>query len=213
MSKKLYGLLLPILATAAFASMSAAAQAAPHWAICEPSATGKWATSLCSNGPAGTEWEWLRPANGVSRRVVTFGEVTLTASNGLVVKCSVLDRGKIENQAAGGVDSVALFENYECESVPATSCPTGVTVTATGLPWASKLVTGPLDKIEGIKVTVNCSGTIVELAGELSPAIAAGVAEFSAGSGKLENAAKTISATVSGNDNIRTTSGQLVRAE
>lgn len=55
MSRKLYALLLPVLAIAAMAMTAGAAQAAPHWFVCEKlgTETGKLIDSECQKGTKG----------------------------------------------------------------------------------------------------------------------------------------------------------------
>lgn len=219
MSKKLYGLLLPVLATLAFASMGAAAHAAPLWEICKNVGAGhKFADAGCSIATGGN-WEW-EEAPGVANktRVFTAGELTLTLASGAKVTCQVADGGFIWNTAAGGMDEITFFSNYECISAPATACPTPE-IKANGLPgtpWKTELaeVGGkPVDKIKGITVTLFCSGSAVTTfnKGELAPTISESAAHFTGATGELENAAHE-KAKVEGLDGITTSIFDIVRA-
>lgn len=167
MSRKIYAALLPLLAVIAFASMSGAAQAAPHWYICkhETVATHEWSDSACSVASAKKgEYERVRlPFNEAEKtRVTTFGKLTLEASTGATVTCFVSDRGKIWNVAltTNGLDEITAFENYECTS---NFCETGLSVTAEGLPWPTELLAGPPVKVrigtaaKPVKIRLKCT--------------------------------------------------------
>jgi hypothetical protein len=224
MSRKIYGALLPVLAIAAFALAPAVAQAAPKWEICkhESTATHKFSDSECQKEVANTgNWEWVVIPNGTANkvRVVTFTPATLALklASGAEVKCFVIDAGKIWNEASGGFDEITAFTNYECESVPATACPTP-TITAEKLPWKTKLATGPIDEIEGIQVQLFCSGVASgTFTGTLKPKVVNSTethplfTEFTSATGDLENAAKE-KAEVLGDDNILTLAGEDVKA-
>jgi len=201
MSRKIYAALLPVLAVAAFAAIPATSQAAVHWFKCEHSAakTHKWTDSSCSVANAKTEGEYERVELPLEKegkvtkiRVKTFGVLTLSVGT-VHVTCFVDDHGKVWNKTAAtnGLDEVQFFENYECES---TSCPSGVTITAEGLPWATELGAGPIDTIKGIQIKLVCTGVLTEtFTGELSPKFVNGTqangggsfAQFEAGSGTL----------------------------
>jgi hypothetical protein len=199
MSKKLYGALLPLFAVAAFVIVPAAAQAEFHWYV---------------NGTR-------LPFTSAKTQVITGGTLTLTANNGITVKCGVLDSGNIWNVslATSGKDEINAFINYECESIPTTTCPT-VSIAAKGLPWPTELAAGPVDKIgtvaKPIEVTVNCSGTLLTFAGTLSPKIINATAtepafaEFTAATGELENAEKTVKAKVTGKDRLAGFNGEAI---
>jgi hypothetical protein len=219
MSKKLYAAFVPLLAVVAFVAMPAAAQAAPHWYICkhETAATHEYTDSACSVKLTGKgEYERLRlPFTSAKTRVKTFGVLTLTNATLHSAKCFVDDHGKIWNKALAepGFDEIQVFENYECTPEPATACTGVLTVTASGLPWASELteaVAGtPRDKISGIHVTLKCTEPVAEFefTGTLEPKIINGTqknggvsfAEFDATAGTLSN--PTVgTATVTGKD-------------
>lgn len=171
MSKKLYGLLLPVLAVLAFAGMSGAAQAAPHFYICkhEAAATHEWVDSACSvKSPTKVgEYERVRlPFNEEKTRVTTFGKLTLEASTGAIVTCFVADRGKVWNTILEnpGLDEITFFENYECTN---NFCTGGFSITAEGLPWPTELIAGaPIkDKLgtvaKPVKIHLQCSTPMV----------------------------------------------------
>lgn len=218
MPKKLYILLLPVLAVAAMAITAGAAQAAPHWEVWKcvkvTAGTGAFNDSRCTELGGSKEWEWVweRLPNGEAVHVTTFGELTFSVpADGISITCQVLDRGTIENKAAGGVDSVALFENYDCESTGATSCPTPE-IDANNLPWSTELEAGPVDKIEP-DVTVFCGGTSVgTFTGTLKPEIGNGVAIFNSSTGELTGPGGA-KAKVEGEDFIYTNGGLMVRAK
>jgi hypothetical protein len=166
MKRKLFALLLPVVAVVAFASMTGAAQAAPHWYICkhEAAATHEWSDSACSVASAKKgEYERVRlPFNEAEKTAVTtFGVLTLE-SGGATATCSVSDRGKVWNTllANPGLDEITAFENYECTS---NFCTAGLSVTTAGVPWPTELIAGPpiKDKIgtagKPVKVTLACT--------------------------------------------------------
>lgn len=215
MSKKLYVALLPVLAVVAFALMGAAAQAAPFWEICEKHAGAgtKFTDSACEVSSATGTFEWVLVGPEASkRRVVTFGELSLTSAAGLKITCQVQDRGFVWNPTEGvGKDEITAFENYECKAVPAAGCESPE-IRAKGLPWKTELATGPVDHIKGIKVTVVCKGTeVTTFEGELSPKVENSATVFTAATGELSNG--TEKAKVEGTDFLRSSLGQLVRAK
>lgn len=188
MSKKIYAVLLPLLAVAAFGSMAGAAQAAePHW---------------YSNG---TKLKFEKEGELFKTPVVSWGSLKLKDGT-ITITCKVLDEGNIWNTVEGspGHDEITFFLNHECSSA---QCATA-TITAKKLPWSTVLVKGtPVkDKITGIEIEVNCAGTILNLKGTLEPNIVNGsasgglstatFAEFTASTGTLEGA------TVEGHDHI-----------
>src|ERR1019366_172317 len=194
MSKRFYAAFVPLLAVVAFAAMPATSQAAFHWYKCEhfAAATHKFSDSECQKAVANTgNWEWTRlPFTSAKTQIITFGKLTLTASNGIVVICKVIDAGNIWNvtEATAGQDNIEVFVNYECTSA---QCAT-VSVTAKNLPWSTELAAGPVDKIKGSEVTVNCAGTELTFKGELSPKVVNSTEteptfeEFTAATGELE---------------------------
>lgn len=219
MSKKLYGLLLPVLAIAALAMTAGAAQAAPHWEVCKNvgAGNGGFTDSECELAKAGGEWGWVKlPENGAETQVVTFGKLTLSvgAPFNITITCKVLDGGNIWNLAAGGFDNIVTFVNYECKSAQCAS----VSITAnTTPPWTSKLATGPIDEVEGVSVTATCEGTPLTFTGTLKPTIgrAAGhptYAEFVAPSNELTTS-EGVKAKVTGKDYIETDEGEEVRVK
>jgi len=198
LSKKLYGLLLPILAVAAFGATAGAAQAAlPHWTVNN--------IRLVFGGP--------------KVPVVTKGRLTLTNAAIGTVECEVKDKGNIWNPSATepGKDEVTEFKNEHCVS---SSCTAGLEVLAEGLPWPTELEEVPAgsgvfrDKIKGIQIRVKCtSPTMVNLlfTGELTPKFVAGTPsafEFDAASGSLTSAAGP--GTVRGDDSVETETGATV---
>jgi hypothetical protein len=215
MSKRFYAAFVPLLAVAAFALVPASSQAAEfHWYSClKHAGTGeKFSDSECQNPLAAGTWEWERlPFTSAKTQIITFGKLTLTASNKLVIVCKVLDAGNSWNvtEATPGKDNIEVFVTYECKSEPTESCaPGGVTVTAnTTTPWETVLAAGPVDKIKGIKFTVDCNGAEVPFEGELSPKIVNSTAteptfaEFTAASGTLTGGGG-LTATVSGKDRV-----------
>jgi hypothetical protein len=222
MSRKLYTVLLPVVAIAAMAMTAGVAQAAAHWEVCEKKATAvhEYVDSACSIKEAGKGFyeKVALPFNeGATKvRVKTFGVLTLTNATAGKIRCFVDDHGKIWNFSAvtTGKAEVQVFENYECESVGAT-CKAGLAVTSEGLPWPSELVTGPPIRVKigtaaiPIKIRVKCTNPVLNVVfeGELTPLWVNGTqanggvsfAEFDTpGSGSL---ASTLGAgTVTGND-------------
>jgi len=226
MSKKLYAALLPILAVVAFASMSGAAQAAPHWFVCEKlgTETGKFTDSECEKAGKGF-WEWVKAKEAPKTQVITFGKLTLTTSTGATITCKVLDGGNAWNTEAAGKDEILAFTNYECTISPESACKKGLALTAEGLSeggfWPSVLEEPEAkvirDKIEGIKIRFTCTEPAISLlfSGTLKPKFVLGhpsFFEFGAGSGELE-APGPVKATVTGKDFIETDGGREVKAE
>lgn len=217
MSKKLYAALLPVLAVVAFASMSGAAQAAPHWYACQKLATetGKFTDSECQKAGKGF-WELKRlPFSETKFQVITFGTLKLTFG-GLTFTCKVSDAGNIWNPVGEGTgkDEITQFANYECTE-PADKClEPAIEAVPASLPWPTELVAGtPIkDKIgtvaKPIEITVLCSKAAVALfKGQLEPNMVNPTeseplfAEFTGTTGELENAAKE-KAKVEGEDRI-----------
>jgi hypothetical protein len=221
MSRKMYALLLPVLAVAAMAMTAGAAQAAPKWEICEKHAGAgeKFSDSECEIKNAAGTWEWVPIPNGLANRVrvVTFGTLTLSVTGGPSIRCQVLDRGFIWNVEAGGLDEITGFENYECELISGT-CPAPITVTPGKLAWKTELAAGPVDKIIKPEVKVFCNGTLAgtfteAAGGPLSPKIEKSSAVFTAATGELEEAGTGVKAKVEGTDHLLTNTGLLVRAK
>jgi hypothetical protein len=208
MSKRFYAAFVPLLAVVAFAAMPATSQAAFHWYTCkhEATATHKFSDSECQKEVANTgNWEWVRlPFNSAKTQVITFGKLTLKSSNGIEITCKKVDAGNIWNvtEPTVGQDNVEVFVNYECTSP---QCAT-VSVTARGLPWTSELAAGPVDKVKGVEVTVNCAGTELTFKGELSPKVVNSTEteplfeEFTTATGELEEPTAKLKATVVGRD-------------
>jgi hypothetical protein len=215
MSKKLYAMLLPILAVAAFASMTGAAQAAEfHWYKCEKAAGAgtKFNNEGCTATGATNEFEFVRlPFTSAKTMVDTFGTLTLVGSNGLSVKCSVIDAGNIWNvtELTPGKDEITQFVNFNCTSNSEALCKKP-TIEAKGLPWTTELGGGPIDTIKGIKVTLQCEGLEpITFEGELKPKLIPPtisdplIAEFVTASGTLTGPAGSgLTATVTGQDRI-----------
>jgi hypothetical protein len=213
MSKKIYAMLLPLLAVVAFASISGGAQAAEfHWYLCkhETSSTHKFSDSECQNEVANTgAYELVRlPFTSAKTLVDTFGTLTLKTNAGITVTCNVIDAGNIWNvsEATSGKDEIVEFVNFGCKTEVGT-CATPE-IKAKGLPWAAELAAGPVDKIKGIKVTLVCGGAEAgTVEGELKPTIAnptpteSLLATFSAATGTLTGAGG-LSAEVIGSDRI-----------
>jgi hypothetical protein len=115
MGKKLIISLAPLLATAVFVVMPAAAQAAPHhWFV---------------NGVQSPEGEKVA--------TVTWGTLALESAAGKV-ECKNVIGGYAVNPTGGGAgqDAVQNFAPYECSS----TCPVEIVITPEGLPWATELV-------------------------------------------------------------------------
>jgi hypothetical protein len=217
MSKKLYAVLLPVLAVAAMAMTAGSAQAAFHWYVCEKHAgTGpKFNNDACTASGTTNEWEYVRlpfeSGGKVTKTMVdTFGTLTLSAPAVPVkIKCNVIDAGKIWNvtELTQGKDEITAFVNFECVTEEGT-CPEP-TIVANNLPWQTELAAGPVDKIKGVDVTLFCAK--VEAArfnkGELMPTLTNPtvsdplLATFTTGTGELESGTK-VKAKVTGSDRI-----------
>lgn len=212
MSKKLCGLLLPVIAIMALAAFGGVAQAAPHWQECTNAAghEEEFSEHKCTTPEAGGAFGWLDlPFNGEKREVLTHGTLTLIVRGGPSITCTVKDRGFIWNNAAGeGEDEVTEFTNTNCKS---TAC-TSPTITAEKLPWSSKLIAGPADEIKGIQIKAVCGATTLTFTGTLTPAISEenGTATFSEASGEL--AAGSVKAFAEGSDALELQNGWAVRA-
>jgi hypothetical protein len=143
MSRKLYALLLPVLAVAAMAMTAGAAQAntaGGHWFICKKAGAGsKYADSECQKKQVanGNGWPSLTGRPNLVQ-VVTFGKLTITITGVVTITCKVIDAGNIWNLEAGGKDEVTAFTNYECKATPAEDC-LEPEIVAKGLPWATEL--------------------------------------------------------------------------
>lgn len=214
MSKKLYGLLVPVLAVAAFASMPATSQAAFHFYKCEhfAAATHNRKDIGCTEATATGNFELKRlPFTGAFLQVVTWGSLTFTINTmpiNTVITCKVIDAGNVWNPAGegSGKDNVEVFVNYECKS---TQCAT-VSLTAEKLPYETELGAGPVDKIKGVQVKSNCAGAEVIFTGELTPNVVNGTSqqvptelEFTAGTGVLAGPAGSgLTAKVEGKDRV-----------
>ena len=134
MSKKIVVSLLPLLATAAFAVMPAAAGAAPH--------------------------HWYKNNVLLPERervpVLSWGTLALQSAAGKV-ECRNVIGGYDENPAGGGagVGAVQAFVPYECED----SCPAVFTVTPERLPWSRELIdVGGVqrDQTQGVALRLVC---------------------------------------------------------
>jgi hypothetical protein len=225
MSRKMYTLLLPVLAVAAMAVTASAAQAVvPKWEICkkEATATHKFSDSECQKEVANTgSWEWVAIPNGKEHlvQVVTFGKLKLAIAGVVTIECKVIDAGNIWNLAAGGLDEITAFTNYECKSAPPEACTTPEIV-AKGLPWLTELKEGPIDKITGIKVTVICAGAAFgTFEGTLEPKLVPATeahplqAEFTSTTGELTEPVRVLKAKVEGKDDLVTEEDQQVRVK
>jgi len=211
MSKKLYAMLLPVLAIAALSVGAGSAQAAFHWYKCEQKAGGKFSNSACTAEGAPKEFEPVLLTE-TKVPVTTWGTLTLVGSNGLSVTCNVLDYGYIWNPAGGGAgkDEITAFFNFECVANPATACKEP-TITASGLSWPTELGAGPIDTIgtvaKPIEVTLKCGTETFLFKGELKPKVVnptvseTMLVEFVAASGTLSGPG-TLTATVSGKDHV-----------
>jgi hypothetical protein len=210
MSKRFYAAFVPLLAVVAFAAMPATSQAAFHWYTCkhEATATHKFSDSECQKAVVNTgNWEWRRlPFNSVKTQIITFGKWTMTASNGIVITCKVLDAGNIWNvtEPTAGQDNIELFVFFECTSA---QCAT-ISFTAKSLPWSTELAAGPVDKIKGMEFTLNCAGTELTFKGELSPKVVNSTEteptfeEFTAATGELEEPVTKLKFKIEGKDRI-----------
>jgi hypothetical protein len=220
MSKKIYAMLLPVVAVAAFAIAPATSQAAVHWSKCEKVAAGTFLDVGCTEAGGSKTFAWkVLPFTEAKTQIVTWGTLTLTDSEALKVECKVIDAGNVWNglEAAQGKDNIEVFVNYECKSA---SCAT-VTIAAKKLPYSTELAAGPIDKIKGIEITVNCSGTEVTFTGELSPKVVNGTTQVAPTVAKFEGAGSetltgpgTVTATVTGSDRITGfLNGEGIKAE
>lgn len=202
MSRKIYAAFVPLLAVVAFASVTGAAQAAPHWYKCEAKAGGKYHDPDCTE-KTGTAFELTRlpfEKEGVLTRkeVSTFGKLTLSVpSVPLTATCNVLDEGLIWNvsEATAGKDEITVFENHKCK---ATACTGTLAIAAENLPYPTELtevVAGTIrDKIgttaKEVTIKVTCSSPVLSetFKGILEPKFVNGspsFVEFDSGAGHL----------------------------
>ncbi|MGO9103420.1 MAG: hypothetical protein ACLQQB_10975 [Solirubrobacteraceae bacterium] len=196
MSKKLYAALLPLLAVIAFGTMTAVAQAEPHWYKCEAKAGGAYHDPDCTE-KTGTTWELTRlPFTSEKFQVSSYGILTLKNATLGEVTCKNLDAGNIwnVNLATPGKDEITVFVLYACK---AATCTTGLEVTAEGLPWPTELieVAGVIRVKIGtaaapVKIRVKCTTPAVNTVfeGELTPKWvnnSPSYVEFGEGSGHL----------------------------
>jgi hypothetical protein len=217
MSRKMYALLLPVLAIVAMAMTAGSAQAAFHWYKCAAvkAGEGKFSNNACTAEGEKHEFELKRlPFSEAEKlQVISFGKLKLTLASGVSITCKVSDAGNIWNVALAepGKDEVTSFVTYECVASPAEDCPEPEII-AKGLPWKTELgenaAKEPIVKIKGIKVTLFCSKVeVTTFEGELSPTLTNPtvseplVLTFTAATGTLENAAKE-KAKVEGADRI-----------
>jgi hypothetical protein len=215
----MYALLLPVLAVAAMAMSTGAAQAAnPHWFICEKlgTETGKFTDSECQKAGKGF-WEWIKAKETPKTQVITFGKLRLIFGE-ITIECKVIDAGNIWNTEAGGLDEITAFTNYECKATPAAACEKPE-IRAEKLPWKTKLVAGPIDEIEGIQVTLLCKEAAVSaFTGTLKPTLSIPTeahplqATFTKSTGELTNG-KGEKAKVEGKDSLITEEDQQVKVE
>lgn len=197
MSRKMYALLLPVVAIAAMAMTAGAAQALPHWFSCQKKGAGSaYSDSECQK-KVGGEWEWVKLPETPKTQVISFGQLTLTSGT-VKIRCKVLNAGNVWNPAAGGLDEIEVFINYECETLGTTVCnPVGIT--AKGFTWPTELIEvggKPFDKIgsgaKPIEVTATCGALMIPFKGTLSPKVVNPTEteplhfEFTATTGELE---------------------------
>jgi len=214
MSRKLYAVLLPILAVLAFASMTGAAQAVPHWYTCAEVAkeAGKFEDANCGKEKAKSNFEATRlPFTSAKTPVQTSGTLKLEASTGATITCVVTDLGNIwnVNLATPGMDEITAFSNYNCTS---NFCTAGLSLTAEGLPWPTELSEAGgkfFDKIgtAAVKVKIHlvCTTPATNLVfeGTLEPEFVngtSGLASFANFNKTAGLAAGAVTATVTGHD-------------
>jgi hypothetical protein len=214
MKRKMYALLLPILAVAMMGISVGTAQAAFHWYSCVKNAGAgtKFNNEGCTATGATNEFEQKLLGENPKTMVDTFGTLTLVGNNGLSVTCKVIDAGNIWNPAGEGAgkDEITAFVNFECVASPAAACKEP-TIEAKGLPWPTELGAGPIDTIgtvaKPIEVTLKCGAESFTFKGELKPKVINPtvsdpmIVEFVATSGTLTGPG-TLTATVSGQDRL-----------
>jgi len=223
MSRKLYALLLPVLAVAAMATTAGVAQAAPEWEICKNvgAGNGTFSDSECEIAKAGGEWGWVKPGGAAAKvQVVTFGKLTFAigAPANITIECKVLDGGNIWNEGGAGKAEITAFFNYECKVI-AGVCAAPAELIAEKLPWSGVLEAGPVLKVTGITINAKCGGVSKGVfTGTLTPKIehSAGhpwFANFTAATGELEEPTSKVKAKVTGKDYVETEEGEEVRAK
>ena len=218
MSRKIYAMLLPVIAVAAMAISAGTAQAAFHWYKCEKvGAAGTFNNNACTASGTVNEFGLVRlPFTSAKTMVDTFGTLDLVANNKIEVTCHVIDAGNIwnVNLATVGMDEITEFVNFMCSS-NSEMCK-NPKIVAKGLPWPTELgenvAKEPIDTIgtaaKPIEVTLTCEGgEPATFKGELKPKLINPtvsdplIAKFEAGSGTLIGPG-TLTATVSGEDRI-----------
>jgi hypothetical protein len=209
MSKRFYAVFVPLLAVAAFAVLPATSQAAFHWYAClKHAGTGeKFSDSECQKPLTTGAWEWERlPFTSVKTQVITFGKLTIYMSNGVEITCKVIGAGNIwnVNEPTVGQGNSEVSEYYECTSP---QCAT-LTLTPKALPWSTVLAAGPVEKIKGIELTMNCAGTELTWKGELSPKVVNATEteptfeEFTTATGELEEPTTKMKLSMVGKDRM-----------
>lgn len=224
MSKKLYGLLLPVLAVAALAATTSAAQAQPRFFYCMKPGGNTWRFTSEATCIAGTPevtngtWERSFPLPAKPLKVKTHGTVTFHAL-GNEIECQVKDKGTIWDESGVGHDEISEFKNENCVLVSGTCV--NPELAASNLNWHSELeepAAGEIrDAITGTTITVICNKTAVDQfnKGTLTPLMVNGsptVGEFDAGSGELEDSSGN-KATVTGSDAVEGESGEAIAVE
>ena len=182
---------------------------------------GKFENNICTKEGGKKEFEWVKLKAGTKEvpndvQVTTKGTLILTALE-REIECTVKDAGSIWNPAGGGAgeDEITEFTNTNCKVIKGSAICTVATeleVLAVNLPWYTILenIGGVIERqnlrgiggVKGIEIAIDCNKTVEDVfTGMLTPKIGVNVAEFGAGSGELEDAAKH-KATVAGKDEI-----------
>jgi len=101
--RKLYALLLPVLALVAFASVTAAASAAPEWEVCKSKTGGKFETVACTTTGTTKSFEKVlapefEEAIHVKSKNVAGTVAVLKAAAGGIECKTVTDKGVLFNE-------------------------------------------------------------------------------------------------------------------
>jgi hypothetical protein len=195
--RKLYAVFVPLLAVVAFASVTAAASAAPQWQVCKAKTGGKFTTIACST--EGTPKSFEKETIGsllkneqVQTTSKNIGAVTLAGEAGGISCTTVADKGFIWNSRGRGRD----IDEIEFSGCTGTGGLATCTVTnpiiaeaATKLEESGGVVTNKYSAVSGepfAEVTLANKGTEVCPAPGTFPVTGTAVGTFTGTSGKVQ---------------------------
>jgi hypothetical protein len=202
MTNRLYAILAPVVAIAAFTMVPTVAQgAAQHWYKCEKfeNATHNRKDIGCTESTTTGHYELERLPYGETHKipVVLSGDITISTAN-LTESCSVHATGSVWNTIPAGEGDIEEFAFSKCFTEVGTCLELGIVMEK--LPYGAALAAGPVDEIHGIQMTLSCSGkTRWVFTGTLTPKIINGtsptkptVAEFTLSTGELKEGSESM---------------------